>query len=245
MKQKVQGIVLRPPVRHSDRADILTVYSSEYGRLSVVVPAGGGRTVRQRKAAFMPLSLIEFNLPASNPTEGTLKRASDFSLLVAYRTLYFDPVKSSLAMFLSEFLNRLLRDSSPDPLMYRYLRDSIQLLDEMSERRLANYHIAFLTGISTFAGIAPDVSDYTSASLFDMISGRYTTMPPAHRHTLTGVQARIPLMLARMNYANQHLFRFTRQQRKEILEGILRYFGLHFPGTDSNNSLDILTSLFS
>ena len=244
MKNSVRGIVLRNPVRHTDRADILTVYSPEKGRLSVVVPAGGGRTVRHRKAAFMPLSIIEFQMRESSGAE-RLARASSVSLLITYRTLYFEPVKSAVTMMLSEFLNRLLRDTVPDPLMYRYITESMILLDDISDaRRIANFHLSFLSGLTVFAGISPDVSSYSPVSFFDMEAGRYVTLPPAHRNFLIGEEAKMPLLLSRMNYKNFHRFRFTREQRRRVLEGILKYFGLHFPGLDHLNSTEVVFGLF-
>lgn len=243
MKKRVQGIVLRNPVRHSDRADILTVYSPEHGRLSVVVPAGGGATVRHRKAAFMPLSVIEFMMPEN--IIGRLPHASSFTLVFSYKSLYFNPLKSAIGMMLAEFLNRLLRDSSPDSLMYSYIVNSMRLLDDIKDEKwLANFHIAFLTGIASFAGITPDVSDYSEGALFDLVAGRYSKILPPHNHILMGDDAKIPHLLSRMNFANQRLFKFTRQQRRDLIEGILRYFGLHFPGTDNLNSLEILYTLF-
>lgn len=243
MKTTVQGIVLRSPVRHSDRADILTVYTPDRGRLSVVILAGGGKSVRHRHSLTMPLSHIEFQTLLN--ASGALSRASALSARVTYHSIYFHPLKSAIAMLMAEFLNRLLRDTAPDPLMYRYIADSVRLLDDIDDdRRLANFHLAFLAGAASFAGIAPDTSGYFPGAIFDMVAGRYTSLPPAHRNTLTADEARIPLLLSRMNFANQHLYRFSRLQRNRILDGILRYFGLHFPGTDNLNSPAVLATLF-
>ena len=244
MKATVMGIVLRSPVRHKDRTDILTVYTPGRGRLSVAIAAGGGKGGRQRRAATMPLSLVEFQV-ADNSSE-RLQRASSLTALSAWRTIYFDPVKSAIAMFMAEFLNRLLRDTSPDPKMYRYICESVALLDALEGNdMLSNFHIAFLAGLTTFSGIAPDTSGYRPDNIFDMLSGRYTTLPPGHSATLTGVAARIPLILNRMTFANQHRYRFTRLERREVLDGLLRYFGLHFPGTDNLRSPEILSEILS
>lgn len=243
MKTQVEGIVLRSPIRHSDRADILTVYTPDRGRMSVVVAAGGGRSVRHRNSLTMPLSHIEFQ--TSSNASGKLSRATDLAPKNTYRSLYFNPVKSAIAMLMAEFLNRLLRDTAPDVLMFRYITDSVMLLDEIvDEHRLANFHLAFLSGIAAFAGIAPDISEFRPGAVFDMISGKYTSQPPLHRNTVAGVQAKLPMLLSRMNFVNQHLFRFSRSQRREILDGILHYFGLHFPGVDNLNSPHILATLF-
>lgn len=244
MKVTVTGMVLRSPVRHNDRTDILTVYTPTHGRLSVAIGAGGGKSGRQRRAATMPLSIVEFQV--SDRSSEHLQRASSLAALSAYRSIYFHPLKQSIALLIAEFLNRLLRDSTPDPVMYRYVTESVRLLDDIAnDKMLANFHIAFLAGVATFAGIAPDVSNYSSVAVFDMEAGRYTTMLPAHRHVLTGADARLPLLLARMNFANQHRFRFSRIQRRSILEGILKYFGLHFPGTDNLRSPGILSEILS
>lgn len=242
MKRTVRGIVLRTPVRHNDRTDILTVYTRDGGRMSVAITAGGGKSGRQRRAATMPLSVVEFQI--DDKASVNMPRASSLAALSAYKSVYFDPIKSAIAMFMSEFLNRLLRDTAPDSRMYRYIGESVALLDALTDSAdLSNFHIAFLSGLTTFTGIAPDTSDYREGALFDMVSGRYTTLLPTHSAVLIGENAHIPLILNRMTFVNQRYYRFTRKQRREVLDGLLRYYGLHFPGTDNLRSPEILSEI--
>ena len=43
-----------------------------------------------------------------------------------------DPVKNVLALFLSEVLFRVVKDTEPDPRLFDYLYESIHLLDRKS-----------------------------------------------------------------------------------------------------------------
>jgi DNA repair protein RecO (recombination protein O) len=210
--------------------------------MALILPAGGaGRAVRMRNAATMPLSQVEFQCVINTAKE--FQKVSSITLQSHYRTIYFNPFKNAIAQFVAEFLSRFLRDTVPDKLMYNYIASSLELLDEM-DKGLANFHIAFLSGLAYFVGIAPDVSTYSSGRVFDMRAGRYDGRMPLHKDILTGESAQVPLMLSRMNFANLQLFRFSRERRVAILEGILKYYELHFPGCGHLNSLEVLVKLF-
>lgn len=241
MKEKLHGIVLSL-VRHNDRTSILNLYTLERGYASAAIPASGGKSSRLRSAAVMPLSQIELSV-AGRAGTGVVPRGSGISLTCPYRTLYFHPVKNALAMFLAEFLGRFLRESDSDEALFRYISQSLQLLDVM-EDNLGNFHLTFLSGLAAFAGIMPDVQDYSRHAVFDLRAGRYTLSLPPHNDILRGREASLPLLLSRLTFANQSRVRLSRSQRAAILNGILSYYSLHFPGMKSLRSPEILASLF-
>lgn len=240
MIEKHNAIVLST-VRHSDRTSIVSVYTRDRGRMALAVSVGSGKTARRQAALYMPLSQIEFT--CRSRTASDMYRPSSVSSLYTYHTLYFSPVKNSIGIFLAEFLTKLLRDAAPDPLAYRYISESLIALDSI-EGSVANFHITFLAGLTTFFGIAPDLSTYRPGVMFDMRAGGYTGLHPGHPDILVGGAARLPLLLDRLNYANMHLFALSRANRSLLLKGMLDYWSIHFPGTGMLRSLEVLTTLF-
>ena len=247
MKEKITGIVLGT-VRHSDRHNVTGLYTRERGRMALLTPAGSSRQSRQTAACFQPLSVVEAHVNITHSRD--LLVPSGVARVEIWRTIYYEPMKMTVSMFISEFLNRLLRDSPPESALWDFILQSIRLLDITDDSTsIANFHITFLIGLMRMAGIYPDMSGYSEGMEFDMKSGRMV-LPFSLQGGVRGLRidaqraAFLPKLL-RISYANSHRFRFSGKDRSEILDGILRYYGCHFPGCDHLKSLDILREVFS
>lgn len=239
MEEKLQAIVLNT-IRHSDRNNVMTVYTPTRGRMVFLVPAGGGKSARRRNAQLMPLSIVEITASIRQGRE--MHPFSSVAPMVVYNDLYFNPMKNFVGIFIAEFLNHLLRDTLPDRQMWNFIANALQILDKTT-RSIANFHIVFLYTLTSFCGIAPDIRSYRNNAFFDMQAGTYTQTIPMHKNYLHSHQARLPLLLDRINFVNMHRFRLSRQERVQIIEGLLRYYEIHIPGFKSLHSLDILRQL--
>lgn len=246
MKEGLQAIVLGT-VRHSDRHNVTNVFTRERGRMAFLTPAGASRKGRQSASRLMPLSLVEIQSSISSSRE--LHIPSSIAPLRIWRSIYFDPFKTSVAMFLSEFLLRLLRDAPSETNLWDFIVDSIALLDASADpMAIANFHITFLISLMPIAGIQPDLEHYAPGMEFDMKAG--SMVLPFSMQSARGVRvnaeksALLPL-LSRINFANSRRFRFKGSERSELLDLILRYYGCHFPGCDNLKSLDIMREIFS
>ncbi len=247
MKEKITGIVLGT-VRHSDRHNVTGIYTRERGRMAFLTPAGTSRQSRQAASYFQPLSVVEAQVNI-NPTR-ELHIPTGTSRAEVWRSIYFNPMKMTVAMFLSEFLNRLLRESPAEPTLWDFILQSVKFLDATdNDTEIANFHITFLVGLTRLTGIFPDLSGYVEGMEFDMKSGRML-LPFSVQSGMRGLRIEASKSsflpkLARINYANSHCFRFSGKERSDILNDILHYYGCHFPGCDHLKSLDILKEIFN
>ena len=237
----MQFIALRM-VRHNDRHSILSAYSAECGRVAFAISAGGGREAVRRRALFMPLSIVECVADVKPGREVSLMHEPRaLAPLIGLRS---NPIKSSIAMFLAEVLGVVLRDGPPDDILYKYVSSSIEILDALPVDRTANFHICFLWGLGRFIGIEPDTAGYSSGMIFDMQDGRFRMSAPLHPNYLDSARSAAVAAVSRMTYVNMHRFRMSRAERNEILDGILRYYSLHYAGLQSMRSLEVLRELF-
>lgn len=239
--EKILGIVT-DVVKHSDRHNVVTLFTRHHGRVSLLSSAGNGKTARLRNASLMPLSVISADVNF-NPTR-ELQFLGKFSREALWKDLYFNPVKSAVGIFLAEFLNSYLRESPPDPRMWDFIVSAVSRLDG-AERGLANFHLAFLIDFLAFAGIRPDLSEWREDAWFDMQGGTMTLFPPPHRNSLSPGEASVLPLLARMSLRTASWFRFSAPQRRELLRKLLAYYSLHFPGLASLRSPAILADVFS
>lgn len=243
MLERIEGLVI-DTVRYSDRFNIVTLYTRTRGRVSFLSPVGTGRNGRLRNARLLPLSAVSadvrFVATRSLQTLGAVIPAT------IWRDLYFDPAKSAVTMFITEFLNAFLRQSEPDEALYDYIMASVRALDSAGPRACANMHIAFLTGLLPHAGILPSLDDARPGARqwFDMREGTLSNYPPTHRDIVDwGCTSRLPLLL-RITTANCGHYRFSRDERRKVLDTLLRYYAVHYPGLGTLKSPDILAETF-
>lgn len=241
MKETLHIVALRT-VRYNDRHSILSAYSLERGPVAFLQPAGTGREANRRRALLMPLGLVE--------CEADIRPGRDIHLMSQPRpmaplgSLRANPLKGTVAIFLADVVWTLMRESQPDAAAWRFVETSVKALDAVGREGVSNFHICFLMRLGPIIGIEPDVTTYAEGGFFDMAEGIFRRLPPVHRDYLSQQESAMVYKLSRINYLNMHLFKMSRGERGALLEGILRYYSLHYAPLGSLKSLDVLRSLF-
>ncbi|MBD5356320.1 MAG: hypothetical protein HDR88_04855 [Bacteroides sp.] len=240
MTEKFSAIVL-DITRHNDRHNIVTVFSRSQGRMVFLSPCGSGKNARLRQSRLQPLAVIAGDVRFSPVAE--LQKLGAFNLQEVWADLYFHPVKRMMVLFLSEFLNRLLKATMPDENLWDYIVTSLRLLDNMTTG-ISDFHIAFMGSLLPFMGIQPDASQYKEGMMFDMRGGVFTDILPPHNDYLRGDEARFASIISRVNFFNVKALRLNGHTRRTILSRLLAYYSIHFPGTANLKSLPIIQELF-
>lgn len=238
--EKILGLVTEV-VRYSDRYDIVSLFTRDRGRLPLLSASGSGRAARLRRSSLLPLTLISADVNFSASRE--IQYLGNFTRESLWRDLYFNPVKSAIAMFLSEFVNAYARQSPPDPAVWDYVHGAVASLDAEAGS-VANFHLAFLIDFLQLAGIRPDLSGSGPGCWFDMRGGVASQLPPSHRDRIEPARACLLPGLSRMTLRTARLYRFNVSQRRELLDGLLKYYSIHFPGIGGLKSPEILAELF-
>lgn len=241
MFQKTKGIVLHV-LKYNDTSNIVDIYTQQNGRVSFLVKLPRSRKSGVRAVLFQPLALVE--LETEIRLTGNLHRVREAKTLHPFRTLPYDPYKSSIALFLAEFLYRALKEEASNEPLFAYLQYSIRWLDECENRRFANFHLVFLMRLSRFLGLYPNVDGYTSGCYFDMLNAGFTPVQPKGGVYLKPDEAARIRLLLRMNYETMHLFGMSRTERARCLTVINDYYRLHLPDFPVLKSLDVLQELF-
>lgn len=202
MLQKAEGIVLRT-VKYKDTAFIADVYTDVAGRVSFMVPLPRSRKASVKSVLFQPLSLVELEADfRPNTSIYKIKEAKSWHPFVS---LPYDPYKSAIALFLSEFLCRAVRVEADNRALFSYLRHSIVWLDEC-RTGFANFHLVFLMRLSRFLGLYPNLEGYSEGCYFDLVNACFTSLRPSgHSHYIGPIEAARLLTLMRMNYDTMHL----------------------------------------
>ncbi len=240
MLTSIDCIALRT-IKYNDRHNILTVYTRQRGRMSLLIGAGSSREANRRRAVTMPLSLVNCIVDLRNDRD--IPSVREIRVTRQLAGLHADPAKMAMGMFLAEILGIVLSEGDSDENLYNFLSESITSLSDIKQGT-ANFHLAFLYRLGYFLGIQPDISGYREGRVFDLVDSVFRDAPPIHGRYLEATDARALAMLSRMNGKNLHLFRYSRQQRRQVLTAILDYYSLHYASLSSLNSLEVLRRLF-
>ena len=256
MQETFRGIVLRT-VKYGDNSLIVDLFTESRGRQSFMTSTMRAKRSVRSVSFWQPLSMVEFSAE-TKPNAGKLPRPNDVRTYYNYTDLPFSPIKSTLALFLAEFLSAALREEKENQPLYRYIESSLQWLDMVeSSAAIANFHLAFLMHLSRFMGIYPNlevndnlnsksqISNLKSQTYFDLLAGTYCDRQPSHAHFLKNQEAQALPILFRMDYPTLHLFRLSRKDRMRILQVLNEYYRLHVPNFPELKSLEVLQELYS
>lgn len=241
MLQTVTGIVLHT-LKYSDTTNIVDIYTDVSGRASFLVPASRSRKSAVKPVLFQPLAVLEFETDLRPNT--SLYRIREAKAVSPFASIPYDPYKSSIALFLAEFLYRAIQVDGGNRPLFAYLRTSIAWLDECRES-IANFHLVFLMRLSRFLGLYPNLDDYHRGDYFDLLNACFTSLKPqTHTYFIGSEESYRLRQVMRMNYETMHLFAMGRAERNRCLAIINDYYKLHIPGFPDLKSLQVLKELF-
>jgi DNA repair protein RecO (recombination protein O) len=239
MQVKTSGIVFHT-IKYSDSSSIITVYTRQFGMVSYMVHGVNKKKSVCRAAFLQPLSILE--LEVSHSHGKNIQKIKEMRMSFQFNGIPFDPVKNSLALFLSEVLFRTLRQTEPDENLYMFLENSILQLD-CSETGISNFHLVFLLKLTRYIGFEPN-QDEVQGGYFDLMNGVFQKERPLHIHFLFPEISVDFISVLNADYSNMHNLAFTRSRRTNILNGIVEYYKLHIADFHALNSLPVLQSLF-
>ena len=128
--------------------------------------------------------------------------------------------------------------------MFDYIEESIIYFDRCIEG-FANFHIAFLVGLSSYLGFEPGVRTNTDNVFFDLANGKFVPLPPVHGNYADEEISNILADFYVASYDTISSIILTGAQRNEVLETLVRYYSLHLPGLKKIRSLEVLKEVFS
>ncbi len=240
MYHKTQGIVLNN-ANYNDKYSIVHIFTRDFGRISYLLPKSRSKKSKTNNLLFSPLSIL--NLEIEHLPLREIQRLKEVERQVLLYEIGSDVTKVSLVFFLSEFLSKVLRETDNNALLFDYLKNSIETLEE-SGRGLANFHLAFLLGLTKFLGIYPNLKNYREGYYFDILNAEYVDREPSHNHYLRRGESQYLALLSKMNFRNMHLFKMSRSDRNTIVDKLLQYYRLHLYDFHRLKSLDVLREIF-
>lgn len=240
MLHKTKGLVLNT-INYNEKYNLVQIFTEKFGRVTYMVSKTKSRNSKMPKSLFSPLSVLDIDV--DHQASRDIQRIKEVRLLNHQYSISTNIAKTSIVFFLSEFLSRVLKDSDDNTHLFNFLDQSLQIL-EMTDKGIANYHLVLMLKLTHFLGFYPNLEEYRSDYIFDMINGEFVAHQPLHNHYLNRVDSVALARMARITYENMHFFVFSRQERITIIEKMLEYYRLHLYDFPQLKSLDVLHELF-
>jgi len=232
---KTKGIVLRK-VDYSETSIILSVLSPNDGVKSFIYQGAK----RKKKKGNLITSLAQISIEYYQRNDSDLAKISNVEPTIIYKSIPFDPYKSSIVFFMNEVLNNTLRDNEKNSELYGFLENILQVLD-LSDH-VANYPIKFLYRLTQYLGFYP--YEVESPVYLDLRECSYTKYEPNHGAYLSKRNSLLLLQFSGMKFDGDNDPDIDLKTRRELVYDLLKYYHVIFENFKPIQSLAVLEATF-
>jgi DNA repair protein RecO (recombination protein O) len=183
------------------------------------------------------------DLIAYNKESRSMQTIKEYSVSYTPTDIHSNIRKSCVAIFLGEVLTSVLREESPNEELFDFIAESVIYFDRCVDS-YANFHIAFLAGLSSYLGFEPAKRTSAGDHYFDMLNGIFVPTPPLNGSYASREVSQVLSSFFSSSYEQIRNISLTGSLRNEILETLVSYYSLHLPGLKKIRSLEVLKEVF-
>lgn len=167
MISKTKGIALGK-IKYGDTSVIARVFTEKFGLQSYIVNGIRSQKGKFKMALFQPLTLLD--MVVYHKESSSIQRISEVKCDFHYSTLAGNMKKSAIVIFLTELLEKTLRESSNPEEIFGFLYNSFIHFDDVRTDE-NNFHLIFLIDFAGYLGFQPQsINDFEAhVSEFKMI----------------------------------------------------------------------------
>ncbi len=158
-----RGIVIKY-LKYQESSIIVQVFTEDYGYMPFIV--NGIRSARSKRsiAYFQPFSLLD--IVAYVKPNREIQRLTEYKYYAPSHAIQQDIRKSTIVLFLSEILAKLLSHEKGEAQhkLYKFLSDAIITLDHLDEE-VENFHLHFLLKLLPLVGLGAADGDVMLESM--------------------------------------------------------------------------------
>jgi DNA repair protein RecO (recombination protein O) len=225
MKFSTRGIVFNY-VKFRESSIIARLYTDKFGLKNYLINNVRSPKPRYPASLFQPLTQLD--LVVYNKPHAEINRVAEVKCFYPFHSIPFDVVKSTVCLFLTEILYKILREEEPNAELFGYLTDSFIYYDSATEH-YANFHLQFLTRLTGFLGLSP-------VDIEGMIKETRSIGP------IPEEERRLFNRLIRSEFSDSE--RLDNRERRKFLSMIMQFYQYHFDILTEIKSYRILKEVF-
>ncbi len=228
MKYKTLSIVFNF-IKFRESSIIARIYTEQYGLKNYII--NNVRSTRPKYPVSLFQPLTQLDMVVYNKPESEINRIAEIKCINPYHSIPFDVKKSTVCLFLTEILYKILREEEPNKELFDFLVNSFNFYD-ISESHHLNFHLQFLIKLTNFLGINPiNVNEIiretrSSGSIYLISDNEETQFDQLIHHDY------------------QEYVEISSQGRRKMLTLILLFYQHHFDHISEIKSYRILREVF-
>ncbi|MDX2189220.1 MAG: DNA repair protein RecO [Bacteroidota bacterium] len=224
MLTRTKGIVLGS-IRYKESSVIVKIYTEAYGLQTYIHNSVRKAKAKTSAAFFQPLTLLDMVVYHDEKKE--IHRISELRMAHSYQTVHSNPVKMTVALFISEVLNKSLHDSLMNKELFEFIFGSLQWFDTNDQK---DFHISFLMKLSVFLGFGV----HTSEEFLIQIK---------HSSNEGMESVLVNYMDLVLNTDFAHVVSLTKIELSKIIDLIILYYQAHIESFGTLKSLKVLREI--
>lgn len=227
-------------INYSDTSIILKCFTEKFGVKSYLIK--GIRSSKKRKlqlGQFNRLNIVD--IESSHSKKGNLSYIKNVKSINSFQSINSNILKYNITLFISEILSSVIRHEQPDLKLFSFIKKSFMWFE--NSERFSNFHVLFLIYLTDFLGIQPE-NNTNNLKHFDLENGNFNSICESSNCIEGEVVEQLSLILGtKFDYSNNILNNVN--QRRNMIDLILKYYEIHVPDFKRPKSLEILNELFS
>ncbi len=219
---KTTGLVIRS-IKYGESSLIFDLYTKSHGYVSFIV--GGVRKPKARMSAslFQVMNWVEVVAYLRDPAH--LNRVKETYLIHSYKFIPFDFHRRSVGLFITEVVQKTIREREANEHLYHFLWHTFQYLDH-PEALINNTHILFLIRFSGYLGFLPNTRSNASDHYFNLSTGSFEPF----QHPVYSLNEEMSGLLSEClncEVDTAHLVRLDRTKRRALIQNLITFYKLH------------------
>ena len=227
-----QALVLQV-INYSENSVIVKFFSREHGLISCFAQKKKG----SKGANYLPFSLCEIEY-YSKKASGLFSLRS-CKIISPYTSLYCDPLKTTILLFLSEVLVKTVKEDTANPELFSFLRREFLYFDQL-EDGISNFHLYFLSHLITHLGFKPLHGD---GKFFNLEEGDFVDYQPSEKH-FDEAESKMFLDFLQSSGEDIKSICVNRSERSTLLKGIVNFYRFHCAGFGELKSMAVMEEVY-
>ncbi len=238
MQIKDRAIVLQC-VKYADKKHIVKLYTEHHGVLSCSARVSNSPSSRIKTSSLIPLSILEVDIIAKENKD--VKTLVEANAAFIFTDLHYDLNKISLAQFLAEILNKVLKEQTGQTELFEFIVRQMVMLDTAT-KNFSSFHVHFLIDLLDHIGLYPNNNIDRVNRYFDCREGKFT---PVELPFPNGLNESSSLLLSGLLKDREDHIPLDSASRNILLDTLLAYYRFHIPGFNELKSWDVLKEVFA
>jgi DNA repair protein RecO (recombination protein O) len=240
MLVKTEAILINK-IKYSDNSIIVSLFTSELGKISAIVRLSHKSKSNLKPALFFHLNIITTEINFKNTIEVQNLKYCESNYILA--DLCSDINKIEISLFIAEILFKTIREQSPNQNLFEFLKNYILQLNE-TKNNVSNFHLNFLRDFADLEGFKIYNNFSKEVPYFNFIEGMFFPIFFSDEESLDYQHSELLHNFLKSN-STENPIKINYQHRKELINIFMKYYQNHFAGFKELKTLKVLEDLFS